>query len=89
MYHTYFINNIFDLVALQVSDHMPFYVFWHFRVFIPDFLRLILPEIAYTFPIDFLNHGDWFRFAHSDQLDLLTAPAAPLASLFYIFFYKI
>ena len=38
----YFINNIFDLITLHMTDHMPVDVFWQNFIFGSEFLCFVL-----------------------------------------------
>ena len=71
MDHCHFPDQIFYLIALQMSDHMPADVFWKLVVFIAQLLHLIFPEIADSCVVGFLQGGKRFCLADCNQKDVI------------------
>ena len=80
-------DNIFDLVALQMSDHVPADVGRELLHFIAQFLHFIFSEIADALPVDFMQHFQRFCFADSDQRHFLAGTTCTLTSLLYMLFH--
>ena len=80
-------DNIFDLVALQMADHVPADVGRELLHFIAQFLHFIFSEIADALPVDFLQHFQRFCFADSDESHFLRISSRPAAGIFNMLSY--
>ena len=79
-------DQVFDLIRLQVSDHMPVYALRKDRGLIADLLDLVLAEHIRSAAKRFLQIRDRFRFADRDQRHVFSPAAAPVTGFLYIFF---
>ena len=61
-------GDVFDLVALQVTDHVPAGVGRHFGLFDLDFLHFVFSKIPDASGIGFLEIFERFGFADGDEL---------------------
>ena len=80
-------DNVFYFVSLQMSDHMPFDILWHFLDFIAELLHFIFAEIPDIFIINFLKHLNWFCFTDSDQRHFFSLSSCAVTRFLYTFFY--
>lgn len=64
-----FIDDIFYFVSLQMTNHMPFDVWWKLLIFFSQLLYFIFTKTSYSFVINFLQHRNWFCLAHGNQSD--------------------
>ena len=84
---SHFIYNIFDFVALQMSDHVPADIRRKLRYLIHDLLYFVFSEISGTGIICFLKHRHRLGFADRDQCNLFRITSCFFACKFNVFSY--
>ena len=83
----YFINNIFDLITLHMTDHMPVDILWKCLVFRCQFLYFILAKNPYTKIICLLQRLNGLRLTHCDQRYLFSFSSCSVAGCLNPFFH--
>ena len=81
------VNDLMDLVALQMSNHVPADIFRKLRFLVQDFLYLVLTEIPGPRVISLHKHGNGFCLADCDECHFLRTSSRPAAGIFNMFSY--
>ena len=74
-------QNLMNLVALQMSDHMPAHIIRKAAIFCLDLLNLIFTKIPGSSLISFLKHGNRFCLAYRNKRYLGRISSRSLAGL--------
>ena len=70
MNHSDVLGNIFHLVSLQMTDHMPADILWQRFMLCAELLNIILAEIPVAGCVELFNHLVGLSLADCDQRDV-------------------